>query len=818
MRKATTNVAGLISILTFVLAFLSARAEAGQHPAWPNAPLEPSVRQLSAPTPTAVGTASCGDYRACMSSGVIALRGHNWGAAFEDFQVASSLDPSEPDAWVGLGLTDLPLGRDTDLPTAWDNVLRLGGPVGFGVWYELPSQIEKGMFTLSAGEISFVNERREKVFSVPPAQVVALGAGKAQNRASFRLRVAGKDLSFDFLPVGLACQRVPSVQCPPQGITQQLTVGNDVTQTIPQLASGSLAHPPQPSAPATGVPASAPVSISPCAQAADLNYSILLSGRLYKVKGLGASGGNQVCVFFDEIGNPVTDSSLLLPLATGAWTRENIVASSATRSEISTKKIALEDMIGTSQALQGYEAIQDVLARAMAEAVEAAVTGGASLTAAVPKLTGGILRTELMNAPRTLFTVVAQIGLQRSLDTYKQLETILPPANAVALNANNLGQVKLLYTQAQWLDLPNEALASALMPTSAIELTNQALQSVVSELIPGLPSQTEAITLGQLWNLQKTLAEAGKGLPALQKHSENLDLVIRFSKANGRKIDTWATAAAQACGSGGAVGPPQGMRFAYANSDGTALLSAPTASGTNTPIGKPNQFDAAICSDNLALSVSFDRHQEGAPNDNGRDWAQNFEQHAGDRFRVSNGRAPADGSCLLTQRAFLSGKRPLRIKKESKAMPCESQTVSQLAAREKRGVHFCRRFATLEPDGQLLVIEFDPQGNDLLAGVVLKTATQTLMDGLPAKYGQGNGWREDDQGHLFDYSNQNAPFLDTEVGSVFSPLFAFQDPATGAVELGISWTGEEGIDLMLLSSSRGELVEVAKGYRYSAPI
>jgi hypothetical protein len=620
--------------------------------------------------------------------------------------------------------------------------------------------------------------------------------------------------NLDFFPFGFSCQVGSFLHCPPQGTLQKEVFRDYLSQTIPKLASGALAQAPQPATP----PPPSPVSKSPCAEATDLGYSILLKGRLYKVKGQGASGTDQVHVFFDEKGNPVTDSSLLQLLAGAAWTRENIVASSSIRSEIATKKIALPGMIGTSQTLQGYQAVQDVLARAMAEAVEAAVTGGASLTTFVPNLTGGVMRSQLTNAPKMLLTLAAQTGLRRSLDTYSQLETILPPADSVALDANNLEQLRLLYTKAQGLDLPNEALASALMPKSANVLTKQALQSAVGQLLPGLPASNAAVTLNDLWKFQTSLAQAGGTLPALQKYEENLNLVIHLLEANDRKIAAWATQAARACGSGGASTAAKSMAFAFANAEGTALLSAPTAAGANTPLPKPSEFDAAICSDNLVIGISFDRHQEPGPNDNGRDWAQNFDQHGGDRFRVTTGRAPQDGSCLLTQRAFLSGKQLLPFKKDPRAVACETQTISQLAAGEKRGVHFCRRFGTLDPGGQFLVAEFDRQGNDLLAGVVLKSGGQMFVDRLPAKYDQGNGWRVDDQGHLFDYSSQNAALLDMQVVEVFKPLFAIKDGAIGVVELGIAWAGEEGVSLMLLSSSQGKLEEVAKGYRYMAPI
>jgi hypothetical protein len=267
---------------------------------------------------------------------------------------------------------------------------------------------------------------------------------------------------------------------------------------------------------------------------------------------LSSADAGQVPVFFDEKSSAVQDPVLLHRLAVGAWTRENIVASSATRSELANKERVLSGIIGTSQALQQYETTQNILAGAMAEAIEAAVTGGASLPKAVPNLIWGTVRSQLLSSPRTLFTLSARVGLQKSLEDYKQLEEkTLPPADSTALDIATLESVKVLYSQAQALDLPNEALASALMPNSALELTNQALQSVVSELIPGLPSANEAVTLGQLWDLQKSLAGAGKGLPALQKYYENMNLVVHLSEANDRKIDTWATQAAEMCSGAG---------------------------------------------------------------------------------------------------------------------------------------------------------------------------------------------------------------------------------------------------------------------------
>jgi hypothetical protein len=320
---------------------------------------------------------------------------------------------------------------------------------------------------------------------------------------------------------------------------------------------------------ATAQPASSPQPSGGCGGAVDLGYSITADGHPYRAKSATSVDGGQIPIFFDEKGSAVQDGLLLHRLELGAWTRENIVASPATRSEIANKERVLSDIIGTSQALQRYEAVQDLLARGMAEAIEGAVTGGISLSKAVPKLLWGTVRSQLLNSPRTLFTLSAQVALQNARDYYGQLQdrNVLPPADSTALEITALENVKSLYEKAQALDLPNEALASALMPKSGLELTNQALQSVVSELIPGLPSANESVTLDGLWKLQKSLAEAGKGQPALQKYSENFNLVANLSAANNRKIDAWATQAGELCSGAprASGGSPADIAGAYAD-------------------------------------------------------------------------------------------------------------------------------------------------------------------------------------------------------------------------------------------------------------
>ena len=219
-------------------------------------------------------------------------------------------------------------------------------------------------------------------------------------------------------------------------------------------------------------------------------------------------------------------------------------------------------ILDTSQALQHYEMIQSALAMVMAEALEAAVTGGTSLEKAVPNIGWNFVQSQFASpaTARTVLTLTAQAGLQTSLVAYKQLEAILPPADATALDLATLLNVKNLYSRAYGLELPEGAMASALMPNNGTALTSQYLQSLLKELAPGVPSPTEVVTLKSLLDLQKALATLGQSNTALRAYYDNFNLAINLAQANDRQIEAWAKQASSTCVAAGPatkeVGPP----------------------------------------------------------------------------------------------------------------------------------------------------------------------------------------------------------------------------------------------------------------------
>lgn len=179
-------------------------------------------------------------YQSYVAGGNAAFKASNWWGAINYLHEATNFDPSKPDAWADLGLTDVVVGRASDQFSAWDNALRLGGNVPFTAWHELGVHYESGIFRMSTSQISFVNDKGVRAFATPPNEVKVVGAYTMQNQSYFRLQVARRNYNFDFVPVGVVCQVLMVVQCPPQGLAQQQTVANYVAQTIPKLASGAL--------------------------------------------------------------------------------------------------------------------------------------------------------------------------------------------------------------------------------------------------------------------------------------------------------------------------------------------------------------------------------------------------------------------------------------------------------------------------------------------------------------------------------------------------------------------------------------------------
>lgn len=205
------------------------------------------------PSPSGAPIAAAGDYDTLIKQGSDALRSGNIDAAYAALQTAANAVPARPEAWALLGDANLPYGKFSDAVAAWDKALTAGGTITLAVVHEKNFDSESGIFTLSNQAVSFLIAGK-KVFGVPPTQVSEMDAGDGKGRtfmtgeasrrlgtwAYFRLKAAGKNYNFDFLPLGIQCQpRDWYIHCPPEGVEQQRVVAKYVIETIARLAKAN---------------------------------------------------------------------------------------------------------------------------------------------------------------------------------------------------------------------------------------------------------------------------------------------------------------------------------------------------------------------------------------------------------------------------------------------------------------------------------------------------------------------------------------------------------------------------------------------------
>jgi hypothetical protein len=186
-----------------------------------------------------------------MRAGFIAFRASNLPAAISDFQRAAGKRPASGVPWVWIGKSYLQTGQTQGFSQAWDKALKLGETLLISSCYIHGfHSCDRGDLSLRPKSVTFRDIQKRTLFDTTPSQVETTGVHKGNaftGNTSFRLRVKGKNYNFNFLPLGVKCFVKFVVQCPSQGLSQQLVVANYVEERIPKLASGTFAvSPPQP--------------------------------------------------------------------------------------------------------------------------------------------------------------------------------------------------------------------------------------------------------------------------------------------------------------------------------------------------------------------------------------------------------------------------------------------------------------------------------------------------------------------------------------------------------------------------------------------
>ena len=247
---------------------------------------------------------------------------------------------------------------------------------------------------------------------------------------------------------------------------------------------------------------------------------------------------------------------------------------------------------------------------------------------------------------------------------------------------------------------------------------------------------------------------------------------------------------------GGAGAEGQAARreaFAFANTPGTRLLAL-------SPISHPERPYRAVCPGGKVFRVKFVKRKQATPKDTGRATAANFDNSAGDLFRIVGGRTGGDGTCLLIEDASLNGKtivKPTSLR-DKRCDPLQSKKV---ADEKGRAVAQCWRKLRLTAGKELLLVLFEGKGKDALASLVLFTPRKLAFMDFPGQNDPTSTWRVDDGGVLEP--------------AYFEVLFILAEG--DALEIALSWAGVEGDALRLLKVEAESFQTILEGYRYWAP-
>jgi hypothetical protein len=235
--------------------------------------------------------------------------------------------------------------------------------------------------------------------------------------------------------------------------------------------------------------------------------------------------------------------------------------------------------------------------------------------------------------------------------------------------------------------------------------------------------------------------------------------------------------------------------FGLQDQSGARLLLIPN-------LVPPEILKAALCSGGRRFPVQFVRRQNAQESGNGRQTPQRFDQLPGSVFTVLGGKVEPDATCFLASERLLTGSTVLSLAAPIGSGGCVQR--GQFAARRARPVIRCWPIARAARGNQIALLEFDRQGKDALASLVLVDGTRMIFADYPAEFrGEGQDlWRADDGGVL---SPQG-----------FAVVFALQ--RGDRYTLGLAWDGAEGRSLSLWVSEGSERFrQVINDYWYQAP-
>lgn len=242
--------------------------------------------------------------------------------------------------------------------------------------------------------------------------------------------------------------------------------------------------------------------------------------------------------------------------------------------------------------------------------------------------------------------------------------------------------------------------------------------------------------------------------------------------------------------------------FGFASEEGTHLIIVDQQEETSEENIKPQQLNQAIGMNGSIVKIKHVKHQAKSNGDDGRHTANNFNNLEGELFEVIGPAAVPDASYYLMDETKFNTHSLLSIQPVEPQEPAASITDEILVARN-RTIEHSWLLATMDAGQDIFLVQFERQGDQMLASLVMRDGDKwTYMD-YPAAYDASSTWRVDDQGEI-------SP-------GMFSFLFAAQSDS--GIVLAVKWMGAEGENITVLKQSGDRFTEMdISASRYMSPI
>lgn len=274
---------------------------------------------------------------------------------------------------------------------------------------------------------------------------------------------------------------------------------------------------------------------------------------------------------------------------------------------------------------------------------------------------------------------------------------------------------------------------------------------------------------------------------------------------------------------------PAAAWFGYTDETGASLLML--SDDGHATDDQAKAMRTAVCSEGREFFLRYVGFQKASPESNGRQNARNLRNDEGHLFAVEGAATRPGDTCLVLPAGYLqqypvvrndypeTERRQMRdaYRRASTSpgfdlAPFQARddlaraTIARIERDKKRKV---RLYWLLHRTGvaqQVAIVEFEPEGDSLLASIVVADAQQLSVLDIPAerKNQQAGGgcWRVDDGCRL----NQEEMDVPVVLGRPGETLVFY------------TAGGAEGLSIRLLQVKGAELVDVKSGYRYQAPL